>query len=220
MKYNIIRDKEKLNEFLDMLPELQSGETYFIRLLTRQKYVSSVKMDTELRTLITSKENIIQSISQLESEIGTYNNLKNDEIGIYLSPNPRSQKEVMRKSLLYFNKILSNYKNEDPMYIISKFYRRSCNRQIYYDMDFDKCDKKYTISQVKKFINKNCVKILYTMNGIHLLIKLSDINLKKYPNWFKNISNLPNYDGQCMSDNNVPIPGCSQFGYIPYLVDL
>ena len=124
------------------------------------------------------------------------------------------------KSILYFSKFLADYKNEDPMFMISQFYRRCCNRQIYYDIDFDKCDKIYTISQVKKFINKNCVKILHTMNGLHLLIKLSDINLKKYPNWFKNISSLPNYDSQCMSDNNVPIPGCSQFGFIPYLVDL
>ena len=221
MKYKIIRDEDKLNSFLNMLPDLYSGETYFIRLLTRSKYVDNVRIDTDLKSsVIYKKEDIIQSIRQLESEIGTYNNLKEDEIGIYLSPNPRSQKEVIRKTILRLSKIISNYNNEDPMSIINNNYRMSCSRQLYFDMDFDKCDEKYTIIQLKKYINKNSVKILYTLNGIHLLIKLSDVDIDKYPNWFSNISHLPNYDSQCMNDNNVPIPGCSQFGFIPYLKDL
>jgi hypothetical protein len=221
MKYNIIRDVDKLNVFLNILPELQSGETYFMRLITRSKYVDSIKQDRDLKQcIIYNKKDVVQSIRQMETEIGTYDNLNNDEICVYLSPNPRSQEEVIRKTLIHFSKIVGNYNGEDPMKIIYQNYRRSNNRQIFYDMDFDKCDKKYIIDQVKKLINRDSVKVLYTKNGIHLLIKLSDIDIKMCPNWLNNISNLPNFDQNCMNDNNIPIPGCSQFGFVPYLVDL
>jgi hypothetical protein len=220
MRYKIIKDIDKLNDFINMLPNLEFGETYFIRLLTRSKYVNEVSDDQDLKFLTVPKDKIIQSLKQLETKIGTYDNLKENEICAYLSPNPRSQKEVIKKTLQYFSKVVGNYNGQDPMVLISEFYKRSYSRHIYYDIDFDKCDVGFTLSQTKKFINNDCVKVLHTKNGLHLIIKISDIDIKKYPNWLQNIQTLPNYDSNCSSDNNIPIPGCSQFGFIPYFTDL
>ena len=220
MKYKIIRDKNKLNSFIETLPDLYSGETYFIRLITRSKYVKSISVDTDIRFLTTNKENIIQSIKQLECEIGSYYGLNENEIGVYLSPNPRSQSKVIKNMFLLSNNVIGNYRGQDPIAMLSHVYRTTNSRHIYYDIDFDGCDVEDTLIKVKTFINKDCVRILHTKGGIHLIIKYGDIDVKKHPNWFNNIISLPHYDSLCMLDNNIPIPGCSQFGFIPYFTDL
>lgn len=226
MRYHIIRDLDSLNEFVSSLPELYFGEKYFIRLITRSKYVDSVKTDKDLRSILVDRDGIVNGIQQLECDIGLYDGLGDDEIGIYMSPNPRDMELVVRNVLLRFSKIIvGGYRGEDVNNVITQVIRGSCKRQrqMYYDLDFDikgGCSVDLIVDQVGRLINRECLRVLHTKMGIHFIVELGRVDNISYPNWLGDISKLSCFDSQCMSDNNIPIVGCSQFGFVPYFTIL
>lgn len=227
MNYEIIKDKNIFNYYIDnVLPDLESGETFYVRLITRSKYVNTVKFDNDIKSYHVDKNNLFNSIKQLECEIGSYNNLDNNSICVYLNPNPRSYKNFMRKTVLDFTKIIagdnempSYYEIINPIELAYKNLRSSCSRKVYFDIDFDKCDRELTKNNVSSFINKDCIKmIMPTKGGIHFLLEISKIDNINYKDWYKNISKLNGFDFIVseIGDNMIPIPGCSQFGFVPY----
>ncbi len=221
MNYEIIKKEQTIYNFInEYLPDLQSGETYFIRLITRSKYVKHIKYDTELKHYIINKEDIITSIKQLECEIGNYLGVDNDGLGIYININPRSFEVYMKKTFIRYSDIIGNYKNQDLIDITINNWKSSCSRKIYHDIDFDKVNVYETMDNVLNYINHSCVSTLPSKSGVHFLINLDKVDLIKYPDWHENIKKIKGYDGLVskIGDNMIPIPGCNMFGFVPEFI--
>ena len=224
MKYEIIKDDRILSCYIDnVLPDLYSGETFYFRLVSRSKYVKTIKKDIDLKCFtVDNKKNIIKSIRQLECEIGTYLNLDNNSLVLYLSPNPRSYIGTIRKTILNFTKILGNYKGQDPVKMLYSYLRYNCSRKIYIDLDYDICNKDLIKEEILKYINKDSIKmIMPTKNGVHYLIELDKVDIINYKDWYEKMSGIQGYDFAGSNqgnkeDNMFPLPGCNQFGFVPY----
>ena len=216
MKYEIIKDKDIFEYYVDnILPDLYSGETFYFRLITRSKYNPNIKDDIDLRCFsVDNKVEIFDILKQLEE--CNYKDCGKDNIGIYLNPNPRSYKLATKKIIFSLSKVLD--RNINPINISYFCLRNSCSRKIYFDLDFDKCNRVETKDKVLSFINKDCLNIIPTKSGIHFLIELSKVDNIKYKDWYENISKIFGYDKiVSLGDNMLPIPGCNQFGFMPYL---
>lgn len=216
MRYEIIKDIDIFRYYVDnILPDLYSGETFYLRLITRSKYNSNIKNDTDLRWFcVDNKVEIFDTLKQLE--YGNYKNCIDNNIGIYLNPNPRSYKLAHKKILIDLSKMLD--RNINPINISYSCLRSSCSRKIYFDLDYDNCDREDTKYLVTNFINKDCINIIPTKSGIHFLVEISKIDNIKYKDWYENVSKIFGYDPiVARGDNMIPIPGCNQFGFVPYL---
>jgi len=80
-------------------------------------------------------------------------------------------------------------------------------------MDFDYVDTDI-INDLN--INKNCLNIIKTKNGFHLLVELSKIDNIYKKTWYNDILKLPGVDvrGDCL----VPVPGTIQGNFTPKLI--
>lgn len=214
-----------VSEYIDYyLPDLLSGETYLIKLITRSKYVKTINGDKELKRILSSKEDILSNIKQLECEIPYYMGLNNNEAVLYINPNPRSYEIFMRKTLETFQRKIEKptlpNQNQDPMTLMFNIMNSSISRKIYHDINFNDVSPYTTLDKVIDYINYDCVKTLTTKSGVHFLIELSKVNNSKYPNWLENIINMKG----CMKlyskygDNMIPLPGSNQFGFMPEFI--
>lgn len=220
--YRLIRDLDKLRYFVDILPELDGkGEVYLIRLIVRSKCVSRIDQDRDIkREVVYKKSDIISVIEQMECREGLYMGLSSDELGVYITLNPRDLGLCVRNNFLATGNLIGRV-DINPIDILYNNLRFSGirSRMEYFDCDFDRVsDKREQIIEMGRgLINFDCVKVLYTMNGLHFLIRVLDIDLGRYPEWRRDISLLPGYDGSGISgDNMIPVVGCTQFGYIPH----
>ncbi len=92
----------------------------------------------------------------------------------------------------------------------------ACSRKVYFDLDFDHVDLNETIEKIKGFINEDCVKVLKTYGGFHVLIEFGKIGKQFEKTWYKNISSIEGVD--IKGDNLIPVPGCTQGGFIPHFI--
>jgi hypothetical protein len=65
-------------------------------------------------------------------------------------------------------------------------------------------------------INKDCLHILQTRGGFHVLAELKKIELKYKNTWYNNITKLNKIDVK--GNNFIPIPGCTQDGFVPRFI--
>jgi len=82
MRYQIVRNPESLQDFIDWLPELKQNECFYVCLQARRKY-SSMRMrrdSIQLRRFVADKHNLAMKIGQLECPIGMYHCDKGNEI--------------------------------------------------------------------------------------------------------------------------------------------
>lgn len=96
----IINDRDALEQYINTLPELETGEVYFYSVLSRGKYNSTVKNEHQLdRDVASSKEILLRKILQLEKPLDNYtwdgNILPTDSIVLYISINPRSETKAL-----------------------------------------------------------------------------------------------------------------------------
>ncbi len=222
MNYRIIEDEEKLINFIDWLPELEDGETYYCSLFARSKYSNIIKGDKQqLKSFTSSKRFLLSKIKQLECEFGCYKHnditIPQEAIAIYITVNPRSYIEATRKSLIKFaNVITKPYNGYNPHKLVLSEIQQSCSRMIYYDIDFDVSDILKTKNEIVTHINEDCLQFLQTRGGFHLLIELSKIDRKFNKTWMKSILSISGVDVK--GDNMIPIPGCAQGGYVPSFI--
>jgi len=225
MNYKIIQNEALLIDFIAWLPELQKHETYYVSLFARNKYeqtTNGLKADkAQLKRFTTNKEQLFDKIKQLEVEVGAYKSsgqaVSQETLAVYINPNPRDLIKATKQSLIKFAELITrDYNGHNPHQEVMSEIQKACSRKVFFDLDFDNVSLESTMEEVKTYINKECLKILKTRGGFHLLIELSKLDKAFEKTWYKNISSLEGCD--IKGDNLIPIVGCTQGGFIPHFI--
>lgn len=244
MNYKIIKNEERLREFIHWLPELQETEKYYLCLFARSKYtrdeagkngIPHLKTDkSQLRRIVSDKERLFKKIKQLEIEEGAWFQkeipIPQSALALYINPNPRDLWKATFNSLIKLancirdqNKLVNPY--AEALSEIQKAKSRTC----FIDFDVDEEDMTKltnTVMRVFDVVNIDAVTVLQTRGGAHILVEPHKV-LHKYRNTFyKDIFLVTNADGdpdkpeEEEGDRMIPVPGCTQGGFEPYFLDL
>lgn len=99
---NLISDERIVEQFLNILPELEPGEEFFYMFMARGKYVpnSDFKQEAVLkRGSVGNTKHLLNAIKRLASTKDTYTfddkELSSDALVFYMKPNPRSIESSM-----------------------------------------------------------------------------------------------------------------------------
>jgi hypothetical protein len=236
MNYKIIHDEQKLQEFIDWLPELLPNEQYYIALLARKKYFNDGNLTNDknqLKRVTATKDRIIQKIRQMECEVGSYlfkgEPIRQENLCIYITPNPR---DLVKSGLVLLKEIADKTMKGDiynPHSSALNAIQVTTSRKIYFDLDidfknienFDEDFKKFKL-EINQYIDENKLTYIRTNGGLHCLIRLEYLHVKYQKSWYQNISKMACdlYDVTMNADNIIPIPGCVQgIDFSPYFID-
>lgn len=225
MNYEIIKNESLLRDFIDWLPELKNNECFYVALFARKKYcleVKNIKTDKiQCRRFTTRKKDLYDKIRQLECPLDSYVikdiTIPQEALAVYISVNPRDLLLATKNGLIKFATLITQeYNGYNPQQEIMSEIHAACSRKIYFDLDFDHVDLNETVAKIKEFINEDCVKVLKTYGGFHVLIELGKIEKRFEKTWYKNISSIEGVD--IKGDNLIPVPGCTQGGFIPHFI--
>jgi hypothetical protein len=235
MNYTIITDEKLFFDFIEWLPELQDNECYYLCLFARSKYVKNtdgtnkfphIKTDKNQlkRFTVSRKSYIYDKIRQLEVSVGAYKTKNNADVpqealALYITPNPRNQKQAMfhlMRRLIDIQQCQAiNYNiHAEALSDIQK----SCSRKVFFDFDID-CDNAEELVKSKldfNKINRDCVNLLKTRGGLHILIELQKISDEFKKSWYLYMTQ--NFDSDIRGDNMIPFQGTYQGGFTPYLL--
>ena len=218
MHYKIIHNEEILVNFIDWLPDLGENEKFYCTLLSRKKYAEEWNMKSDkgqLKRFLTNKERMYNKIEQLETKLGTYKlfgeEVEENSLALYINPNPRDLHKASYNGILELTKLLRDQKRSyNPHAEMLSCIQRSVGNKVYLDFDIDY--KPFDPSSLKPFINMDCVTILETRGGYHILVEIKKIENEYKSKFYDGIKSL-NVDQ--VGDQLIPIPGCTQGGFVP-----
>lgn len=226
MNYQIIRDDVLLKNFIDWLPALQKDETYYVCLFARSKYDTNktgLRADkTQLKRFTSDKVRLLDKIRQLECAIGSYK-LKDkpvpqETLALYINPNPRSLERAAKNALIRLAELITvPYNGYNPHQEVMSEIQKACSRKIFFDLDFDNVPLEEVLAEAKTYVNASCLNVLKTRGGFHLLIELAKLDKKYEKTWYNHITSIAGCDVR--GDNLMPVPGCTQGGFVPYLIE-
>lgn len=227
--YKIILDEERLKSFIDWLPELKPNETYFVALMARNKYgTGDFKItggELQLRKFISKKQYLLSKIRQLEVPFGAFTDngrgIPQENLVLTITPNPRNIRSATNKSITELNTLLlSSVREFNPYSIVLSQLQVTPSKKIFTNLDYDHVKAEDLIDNIQNedIINLDAIHVLQTRGGVHLLVKLQDIDKKYSKTWYLKMTRLPGYDKKSGStDGLMPVPGCTQGGFSPYL---
>lgn len=229
MNYNVVVDEEEFNKFLQWLPPLEKEECHYVALLARDKYIRDLGIGTfnsdkhQCSRFITTHERLLLKLKQCETAVGSYavkgTCVPQQALAAYMTINPRSQTKAAKWLLKRLADVVADGEQNVNVYQESlTAIHKSIGRKLFVDVDFDNVEIEYTVKEMGKLINPDCVKILETRGGFHAIIRLDAIEEKYVKSWWKLITSLPGAD--IAGDTLIPIPGTYQGGFVPTLFDM
>lgn len=206
---SLIQDREQFNNFIDILPDLQNDEVYFISLSARNKYLTKEEREfyglgrTEMfaRNIVRNKYDFEYVLSKLESAL-TYKLTKNKQkipekaLVIYININPSSMIKAYFNLMQEMNKEMNDITialqhDKQPNYSgihlldrkLMNCIQRARSRKVYIDIDFDiSLANVHLVATFESLLRKNSIdfNIIKTKSGYHVLIDLESMNNKKF----------------------------------------
>ena len=221
MTYEIIKDAQLLKEFIAWLPELKEGEKFYGCLFARKKYLPSMKSSdkSQLRRFLSDKDRLFNKIEQLEAKLGAYRikgePAPQEALVLYINPNPRNLEKASYDSIIQLTELLKrNNKNFNPHQEIMSTIQRSVGQKVYLDFDID--EKDFDLSRLDGVLNRSCLRIVQTRGGYHVLVKLADIEARFKKTFYQATMAL---GVDQTGDQVLPVPGCTQGGFLPRFID-
>ncbi|HMW11131.1 MAG TPA: hypothetical protein PJ987_11875 [Bacteroidia bacterium] len=225
MNYKIIINEKSLLDFIDFLPNLKNNECFYVVLMSRAKYAPGIVLSsgqTQLKRFTSNKEHLFSKIKQLECPIGSYTykgqTLPQESLALYINPNPRDLEKAAKNSLIKLAHLITKpYTGYNPYTEILSEIQTAHSRKPYMDFDFDNIEPSNVIGvlQEKDIINLDAVTIVKTKGGFHLLVEVQKIQTKYQKSWYQSIAKIDGVDMK--GDGLLPIPGCSQGNFSPYM---
>jgi len=225
MNYQIVKNKMILEHFIKWLPDLTEDETYYISLFARKKYCPEVpylKTDKcQLKRVTAKKEFIVDKLLQMECEVGTYKQrdvvVPQEALAVYITPNPRSFEKAAIQSLKKLADLVTKkYGGYNPHQEVMSEIQKARSRMVFFDLDFDNVDINLIHEYLYEKINQDCLSIIRTRGGYHVLIELEKVAEEYRKTWYRSIVNSDIIDNH--GDTLIPIPGCTQGGFVPNFV--
>lgn len=213
MNYSIIKNEQKLCEFIEWLPTLEKNEKFFVCLQARKKYNSLVRSDkAQLKRFMATKETLLNKLRQLEVPIGAYqldDPVPNDSLVAYITPNPRNTKKAALNTIKDIATAISedNDKNNleiNPYQLALSAIHRAKSRSVFVDFDMDGLTGDDIYDKIAQIVTPDAFTIIQTRGGCHVLVKPD----KAAGNWHKLIREAFKVDQ--VGDLMIPIPGCIQ----------
>lgn len=216
-KYKLIYDVNLVQEFLDLLPDENEDEIYYLSLFARKKYCPELIWSndkTQLKRVPSKKKDVIKKIKQLEVEHGLYDLngriVPQESLVIYIHPNPRSQKKAARHLMRKLTDIICDDSKGFNVYQESlSALQKSKSKGYFIDFDIDTNKDVFTSNIIYKYINEEAVTLIETRGGYHVLIEVNKIDNKYKSTFYQNLSKYSDVSGDCF----IPIPGTIQGGF-------
>ena len=232
MNYQIVKDETVLKSFIDWLPELRQTEKYYLCLFARNKYckeLTHIKSDkAQLKRFVTDKERMFQKIKQLEIEVGWYKqkhmDVPEEALALYITPNPRDMFKATVNTMVKLaqsirDQNISMNPHQEAMSEIQKAKSRTCC--IDFDIDTKGVSQDYPDYLKETVYNKvgktTEVKFLETRGGYHVLVNPETVPLEFKRTFYVSMMGIPYCDQA--GDNMIPVPGCTQGGFIPHFIN-
>lgn len=225
MKYQIILNEEKLDQFIDWLPDLGPSEMFYFQLFGRKKYLDKGELQSghqSLSRFVCSKHRIKEKIRQLEVPLGTYLNreveLPQECLALYVTPNPRCHEKAARQLLkVLADKITKQYEGYNTYQLAMTELHKACGKKYFIDFDFDNIDFDEISGKLFEAVNKDAVKVLKTRGGFHVLVRIDRVAPEYSKTWYNKITGL---GCDVKGDNLIPLPGCTQGGFCPHFFEI
>lgn len=227
MNYQVIADKDKLKEFIEWLPELESNEKYYVSLLARKKYSdgqSKTHDKAQLKRFTANKSRLLDKITQLEVPLGAWK-MQGDPapqitLALYITPNPRCLKtatELMGKRCWDLMKQGQYNIHAEALSCIQKSPSRTC----FVDFDIDSKEVNLDQNWLNEAVGEGNYAIVETRGGYHLLIRPeAATNYRKTnfgdKNWYQLIKKQ--YPVDQSGDQLIPVVGAVQGGFVPKFI--
>ena len=216
-KYQLIYSEELIQEFLDLLPEENEDEIYYLSLFARKKYCPELIWSndkTQLKRLTSKKKDVIKKIKQLEVDYGLYDLngriVPQESLVIYIHPNPRSQLKAARDLLRKLTDIIcDNSKGFNVYQEALSALQKSKSKGYFIDFDIDVNKTIFDPNIIYESINKDSVTLIETRGGYHCLIEAAKIEDKYRKTFYQSLKQYSDVEGDCF----IPIPGTIQGGF-------
>lgn len=239
MNYQIITDPQKLQEFIDWLPELAPDETFYLCLFARSKYckgIAHIKSDkAQLKRFTSNKDRLLNKIMQLEIPLGTYLakgvgekapvSAPQESLALYMTVNPRNLVTATRASVEKLTKLTwQPYNGYNPHSEVMSELQKAKSRTVHVTFDFDMSDKNLIgaiIRKVNRVINSDSYRVLETRGGYHLIVEPKKVGQLYSPTWYQEMEKILSEfssDKDNIGDIMMPVPGTYQGGFTPKFI--
>ncbi len=227
MNYKIIHNEQKLDQFIDWLPDLTEEESYYLALVARKKYVEGGNHTPMLRRFCSSKEQMKNRIRQLECPVGAFVDQKSGlsipqaALALYITPNPRSHKKAFYDSIQNLVAEISKNGWRNPRNIAMTSIARAKSRSCFAHLDVDVENVKYVDiikEKVELIVGGEASSVIRTKGGCHVLIDPKKV-VSEHKNWHpKVIESIGEEFVDQGGDMLCPVVGCTQGNFVPSFV--
>lgn len=240
--YNFLLDEDELRKFHStVLPELGQDEVRYLMVGSRRKYLTDAEKliyncnGTDMLKRVTIRSNKYEALRDGVLDFcvakGRYRDknglsLPETSFTIYITPNAR---DCRRASVGIVQKITEGLLNPNtPLrlenMVLSEIHKYSTNK-VYLDLDCDPDegdDLGEVLTKIYEIIGNTNSHTIKTRSGAHVLVEKETIDPKIKNTFYKDIQKLSDSMQGCIEwigDSMTPLPGTSQGGKMPYLMD-
>lgn len=204
--YQIITDETALKEFINWLPDHEEHEAFYCCLFMRKKYCPAVpwiKSDKgQLKRFVSTKERLFDKIAQLECKLGAYkfdgNDVPQESLALYVSPNPRDLWKATMRSIGQLAKVLEcQGRGSNPHQEVISEIQKSASTRTYIQFDIDDKDPEI-IKQIIALCDGYC-DISETRGGFHVFVHKEATGKITNKMWYQSIAKFADVTGDSLT---------------------